>query len=82
MQRYGWDGNAYFARKMDQVRVLRGMLGDFVIDLRMEEKMEHKQHFQNYHVSPAFPASGGCDSASRVGCVKLLTAKYFRPKSE
>ena len=82
MQRYGWDGNAYFARKMDQVRVLRGMLGDFVIDLRMEEKMEHKQHFQNYHLSPAFPASGGCDSASRVGCVKLLTAKYFRPKSE
>ena len=82
MQRYGWDSNAYLARKMDQVRVLRGMLGDFVIDLRMEEKMELKQHFQNYHLSPAFPASGGCDSASRVGCVKLLTAKYFRPKSE
>ena len=63
IQRYGWDGNAYLARKMDQVRALRGMLGDFVIDSRMEEKMEHEQHFQNYHLSPAFPASGGRDSA-------------------
>ena len=78
----GWDGNAYLARKMDQVRALRGMLGDFVIDSRMEEKIEHEQHFQNYHLSPAFPASGGCDSALRVECVKLLTAKDFRPKSE
>ena len=29
------------SRKMDQVRVLRGMMGNFVIDSRMEEKIEH-----------------------------------------